>query len=131
MDARGAETEKITINLGVVDLGRIDLLVEQGFFSSRTDFIRTAVRDQLSRHGDDVRQTVARRSFGVGAFHYDRAALEEAAASGGLDLKVVGVLAFAPDVTPEVARAAVRSLEVRGVFRAAAAVKAALADRTS
>lgn len=129
MDARGAETEKMTINLGVVDLGRIDLLVDQGFYSSRTDFVRSAVRDQLGRHADDLRHAVARRSFGVGVFHYDRPMLEEAAAAGGADLRVVGVLAIAADVPPELARAAIRSLEVRGVLRAPAAVKAALADR--
>ena len=132
MDSRTSETEKITINLGVVDLGQIDLLVEQGFYSSRTDLIRTAIRNQLQQHAQEVRQTMTRRSFGIGVFHYDKAALEEQREAGKqLSLKVIGVLALGSDVTPELARETIGSIEVRGAFRASPAVKKALADRIS
>jgi Arc/MetJ-type ribon-helix-helix transcriptional regulator len=131
-DSRGAETEKITINLSVVDLGRIDLLVEQGFYSSRTDLIRAAIRTEIGRHANELGQTVSHRSLVVGVFRYDREELEALKRAGEmLDLRVVGVLEIASDVTPELARSVIKSLQVRGVLRAPAEIRAALKDRTT
>ena len=128
--AKTGETEKLTINLGVVDLGQIDLLVQEGFYSNRTDLIRTAIRNQLSSHGDEVRRTVARRTLVLGLQHFGRAELERAVADGRrLQVQVVGLARIADDVSPELARAAIRSIEVLGAFHASPAVRAALADR--
>ncbi|CAO3404228.1 CopG family transcriptional regulator [Azospirillum palustre] len=124
------DSEKITINLGYVDLGHIDLLVEEGFYSNRTDFIRTAIRNQVDRHADVVRQTVARKSVDLGLRHFTRADLEAAQAAGQmLDIRVLGLATIAQDVTPELARSAIASLSVLGALHAPTAVKAALADR--
>ena len=125
-----SETEKITINLGLVDLGQVDLLVQEGFYSNRTDFIRTAIRNQLSTHADTVRQTVARKTMVLGLQHYTRQDLEEVRATGEtLEIKVLGLASVADDVTPELALATIDSLVVLGAFRASPAVKAALASR--
>jgi len=125
------DTEKITINLGYVDLGHVDLLVQDGFYSNRTDFIRTAIRNQIERHADATRQSVARKSLDLGLRHYCRADLEAAVAAGRrLDIRVLGLASIADDVTPELARAAIGSISVLGALQASAAVKAALADRT-
>lgn len=125
-----ADTEKITINMSVVDLGQVDLLVEEGFYSSRTDFIRTAIRNQLNQHGDVVRQSVTRRTMVVGAVSYTRAELERYREKGEmLEVRVVGVFYLPPEVTPELARAVIRSAKVLGVFRASEPVKQALTDR--
>lgn len=125
-----AETEKITINLSVVDLGQIDLLVEQGFYSSRSDLIRAAIRSQLSTHADTVKQAVVRRQFVLGICGYDRKNLEFKRADGKmLDIKVVGMVSIANDVTPELALHTIQSLQVLGVLRASPEIKAALADR--
>ena len=127
----GGETEKITINLGYVDLGHIDLLVQDGFYSNRTDFIRTAIRNQVERHAEATRHSVARRSLDLGLRHYGRDELEAARAAGRpLDIRVLGLATIAADVTPELARAAIGSVSVLGALQASAAVKAALADRT-
>src|SRR5688572_7551548 len=126
-----ADSEKITINLGFVDLGQIDLLVQEGFYSNRTDFIRTAIRNQVDRHADVVRQTVTRKSVDLGLRHFSRADLEAARdARQMLDIRVLGLATIASDVTPELARATIASLTVLGSLHASAAVKAALADRT-
>jgi Arc/MetJ-type ribon-helix-helix transcriptional regulator len=125
------ESEKITINLGYVDLGHIDLMVEEGFYSNRTDFIRTAIRMQLERHADVVKQSVTRKSLDLGLRHYSRDDLEAARAAGQkLHLHVLGLASIAPDVTPELARETIASIVVLGALHASAAVKAALADRT-
>ena len=122
----GGETEKITINLGYVDL-----LVQDGFYANRTDFIRTAIRNQIERHADAARQSVARRHLDLGLRYYGRAELEAARAAGRpLDIRVLGLASIAPDVTPELARAAIASVAVLGALQASPAVKAALADRT-
>ena len=127
-----ADSEKITINLGFVDLGHIDLLVEEGFYSNRTDFIRTAIRNQLARHDDALKKTVARRNLDLGLRHYSRADLEETVRRGErLDIVVLGLASIAEDVTPELARRAIASLQVLGALRASAAVKAALEERQS
>lgn len=127
---KAGDSEKITINLGYIDLGHIDLLVEEGFYSNRTDFIRTAIRNQVDRHADVVRQTVARKSVDLGLRHFTRADLEAAQAAGQmLDIRVLGLATIAQDVTPELARSAIASLSVLGALHAPAAVKAALADR--
>lgn len=126
-----ADSEKITINLGYVDLGHIDLMVQQGFYSNRTDFIRTAIRTQLDRHADVVRQSVARQTLDLGLRHYSRADLEAARDSGApLHINVLGLASIAPDVTPELARAAIAAVTVLGALHATPEVKAALADRT-
>ena len=123
-------TEKLTINLGVVDLGQIDLLVQEGFYSNRTDLIRTAIRNQLASHGDEVKRTVARRTLVLGLQHLGRAELERAVAEGRmLQVHVVGLVRIADDVSPELARDAIGSIEVLGAFHASAAVRKALADR--
>jgi Arc/MetJ-type ribon-helix-helix transcriptional regulator len=124
------ESEKITINLGVIDLGQIDLLVREGFYSNRTDFIRTAIRNQVSTHAEVVKQTVARRTLVLGLQHFSRADLEAVRAAGQkLDIKVLGLASISHDVSPELAREAIGSLMVLGALQASAAVKAALADR--
>jgi len=128
--SRIGETEKLTINLGVVDLGQIDLLVQEGFYSNRTDLIRTAIRNQLSVHGEEVKRTVARRTLVLGLQHFGRADLERARAAGHmLQIQVVGLARIAHDVSPELARATIQSVEVLGAFHATAAVRNALADR--
>jgi Arc/MetJ-type ribon-helix-helix transcriptional regulator len=125
-----ADTEKITINLSVVDLGRIDLLVEQGFYSTRTDFIRTATRNQLDTHSEEIQQVVARKSLAVGVMGFNRADLERVIADGEqLDIRVVGMLVLKNDIKPDLAKAAIRSLKVSGAFHASEAVKEALSDR--
>jgi Arc/MetJ-type ribon-helix-helix transcriptional regulator len=126
----GEATEKITINLGVVDLGQIDLLVQEGFYSNRTDLIRTAIRNQLSTHAEVVRETVARKTFVLGLQHYTRSDLETVQAAGQkLQIQVLGLASIAEDVSPELARATIDSIVVLGALHASPAVKAALADR--
>jgi Arc/MetJ-type ribon-helix-helix transcriptional regulator len=124
------ETEKITINLGYVDLGQIDLLVQEGFYSNRTDFIRTAIRNQLATHADAVKQTVARRTLVLGLQEYTLRDLEAVRAAGErLQIQVLGLVVIADDVPPELARAAIESVAVLGALRASPEVRAALADR--
>ena len=125
-----SETEKITINLGLVDLGQIDLLVQEGFYSNRTDFIRTAIRNQLTTHAEAVRQTVARRTLVLGLENYTRRDLEAVRESGErLEIKVLGLATIADDVSPELAAEAIDSIVVLGALRASSAVKAALKDK--
>ena len=125
-----SETEKITVNMGPVDLGQIDLLVREGFYSNRTDFIRTAIRNQISTHAEVVRETVARNTLVLGIQHFSRGDLEEVRDAGErLQIKVLGLAVIAEDVSPELALATVDSVVVLGAFRASAAVKRALADR--
>jgi Arc/MetJ-type ribon-helix-helix transcriptional regulator len=124
------ELEKITINMGPVDLGQIDLLVREGFYQNRTDFIRTAIRNQLNTHDEVVRQVVVRKELVLGLQHYTRGDLEAVRAAGEtLEIKVLGLASIGDDVSPELALETIASLEVLGAFRASPAVKAALADR--
>jgi Arc/MetJ-type ribon-helix-helix transcriptional regulator len=125
-----ADSEKITINLGFVDLGQIDLMVHEGFYSNRTDFIRTAIRNQLERHADVVRQSTVHKRLDLGLRRYSRDDLEAARRAGEmLHIHVLGLASIAMDVTPELARATIASVVVLGALHASPAVKAALADR--
>lgn len=127
---RVPETEKITINLGPIDLGQIDLLVQEGFYSNRTDLIRTAIRNQLQLHGDVIKQTVARKSLVLGLQHYSRADLEAVRDAGQkLQIQVLGLASIGADVSAELALATIDSITVLGALHASAAVKAALAGR--
>src|SRR6201987_3922035 len=129
--SRGGDTEKVTINLGYVDLGHIDLMVEEGFYTNRTDFIRTAIRNQLDRHADVVKQSTARKSLDLGLRNYSREDLEAAQRAGEmLHINVLGLASISQDVTPELARATIASVSVLGALHASPAVKAVLADRT-
>ena len=126
------KTEKITVNLGLVDLGQIDLLVQEGFYANRTDFIRTAIRAQLGSRASALDQTVARRTLMLGAQHFSRRDLEELRDGGEMvDIRVLGLATIADDVSPKLALATIASVEVLGAFRASAAVKAALVSRTA
>ena len=125
-----ADSEKITINLGMIDLGQIDLLVQEGFYSNRSDLIRTAIRNQITAHADIVRQTVARKSLVLGLHHYSRNDLESAIAAGQkLHIQILGLASIANDVSPELALSAIESIVVLGALHATDAVKRALADR--
>jgi Arc/MetJ-type ribon-helix-helix transcriptional regulator len=130
--AEAEKTEKITINLGLIDLGQIDLLVQEGFYSNRTDFIRTAIRNQLMTHAEVVKRTVARKTLVLGVQYYTRHDLEAVRAAGEtLQINVLGLASIADDVSPELALATIDSVIVLGAFRASPAVKAALAGRIS
>ncbi len=125
-----SDSEKITINLGFVDLGHIDLMVQEGFYSNRTDFIRTAIRNQLERHAEVVKQSTARKSLDLGLRNYSRQDLEAARRAGEmLEINVLGLATIALDVTPELARATIASVVVLGALHASPEVKAVLADR--
>ena len=127
---RTPDTEKITVNLGYVDLGHVDLMVQEGFYSNRTDFIRTAIRNQLERHADVVKQSTVRKSLDLGLRNYSREDLEAAQRAGEmLHINVLGLATIAQDVTPELARATIASISVLGALHVTPAVKAALADR--
>jgi len=125
-----SDSEKITINLGYVDLGHVDLLVQEGFYSNRTDFIRTAIRNQLDRHNDSVKQSVARRQLELGLRHYSRQDLEAAQAAGEtLHIQVLGLASIADDVSPELALRTIASIQVLGALHISPALRAALRDR--
>ena len=125
-----AETEKLTLNLGHVDLGQIDLLVQEGFYSNRTDFMRTAIRNQLATHAEAVKQTVARKTLVLGLQHYTREDLEALRDAGHrVQINVLGLASIAEDVSSELALATIDSVVVLGAFRASDAVKRALAGR--
>ena len=127
---RAGETEKMTVNVGVVDLGHVDLLVQEGFYSNRSDLIRTALRNQLALHADALKQTLARRTLMVGLQHYSRADLERAVAAGErLHVQVVGLARIADDVSPDLALAAIESVTVLGAFQASPSVRRALSGR--
>lgn len=124
------DSEKITINMNAVDLGKIDLLVQEGVYSNRTDFIRTAIRAQLEKHTLEIQQTVTRYSQVIGLLVYNRADLEKRKADGvKLRIAVVGILRLESDISPELAREVIETVQLRGVFDAAEEIKAALADR--
>jgi Arc/MetJ-type ribon-helix-helix transcriptional regulator len=126
------KSEKVTINVGLVDLGQIDLLVDEGFYANRTDFIRTAIRRQLESRAGAVNDTIARRTLTLGSQHLSRRELEGLQASGRtVELRVLGLATVADDVTPELALATIAGVEVLGAFRAPPAVKAALRSRTT
>ena len=126
------KSEKITINVGLVDLGQIDLLVDEGFYANRTDFIRTAIRRQLDIRADAVNDTVTRRALKLGTRHLSRRDLESLREAGQtVDLHVLGLATIAQDVSPDLALATISSVEVLGAFRAPREVKAALATRTT
>jgi Arc/MetJ-type ribon-helix-helix transcriptional regulator len=124
--------EKLTINIGCVDLGQIDLLVQEGFYNNRTDLIRTAIRNQLATHQDVVRQVVIRKTLVLGIQHYTAEDLKSVKAAGQtLQIKVLGLASIAADVTPALALATIESITVLGALHASPAVKAALRDRTT
>jgi Arc/MetJ-type ribon-helix-helix transcriptional regulator len=124
--------EKLTINVGCVDLGQIDLLVQEGFYANRTDLIRTAIRNQLSKHQAVVRQVVTRKTLVLGIQHYSAADLKAVKADGQmLQIKVLGLASIAPDVTPALALATIESITVLGALHASPAVKTALRQRTA
>jgi Arc/MetJ-type ribon-helix-helix transcriptional regulator len=128
--SKPSDSEKVTINLGYVDLGLIDLLVAEKFYSNRTDFIRTAIRNQLERHSEATKQSTSRKSLELGLRLLTRRELEEVRGRGEkLHLRVLGLVTIADDVTPELALATIESIDVLGALHANPAVKAALTDR--
>ena len=125
-----ADTEKITINMSAVDLGKVDLLVQEGLYSNRTDFIRTAIRSQLEKHNLEIQQSVTRNSYVIGVLVYDSSDLEKRKQKGEkIKMTIVGLLHLANDISPELACEVIESIQVRGIFQASDQVKAALADR--
>ena len=127
---KALDSEKITINLGLIDLGHVDLLVQEGFYSNRTDFIRTAIRNQLAAHAEALRQAVVRKTLALGLVEYSRADLEAVKRSGKkLRIQVLGLARIAPEVTPALAAATIESVTVLGALQASPAVKAALKER--
>jgi Arc/MetJ-type ribon-helix-helix transcriptional regulator len=127
---RAGDTEKITINLGFVDLGHIDLLVREGFYSNRTDFIRTAIRTRLETHADEVKKSIVRHTLELGLRNFTREDLERVRAAGEkLQIQVVGLVSIAADVSPALALATIQSVTVLGALHASKEIKSALADR--
>ena len=129
---RRPESEKITVNVGFVDLGRVDLLVQEGFYQNRTDFIRTAIRNQLNAHAQEVSRSIDRHTLELGLRDYSATELENVRAAGErLHIKVVGLVRLSPDITADLAKATIGSITVLGTLQASPELKAALADRIS
>lgn len=127
---KNAESEKITINLGYVDLGQIDLLVQESFYANRSDFIRTAIRNQLDRHAETVGKSIARQQLDLGLRRYGRRELEAVRESGEkLAIQVLGLIVIEPDVTPDLALATISSIHILGALQASPEIKTVLADR--
>jgi len=125
-----SDTEKITINMSAVDLGKVDLLVNEGLYSNRSDFIRTAIRSQLEKHTFEIQQTVTRNSFVIGVLSYSRVELEKRKQKGKkLSLSVIGMLHLQNDIPADLAAEVIDEIKIRGIFNASPEVKAALADR--
>jgi Arc/MetJ-type ribon-helix-helix transcriptional regulator len=125
-----ADTEKITVNMNVVDLGNIDLLVEQGFYSNRTDFVKTAVRNLLDKHTLEIKDTVTKKTFSVGVVSFNRDSLEdELRQNNMLDIKIIGMLVLQDNISPELALKTIKSIKVFGSFQASEELKTALKDR--
>jgi len=125
-----SDTEKITINMSAVDLGKVDLLVQEGFYSNRTDFIRTAIRNQLDKHNLEIQQSVSRNDYGIGVLFYSRSDIERFKAKGQkVNIKMIGMLSLATDLPADLARDVIESIKVLGIFMASDEVKAALSDR--
>ena len=125
-----SDTEKITINMSAVDLGKVDLLVQEGLYSNRTDFIRTAIRNGLDKHNLELQQSVTRHNFAIGIMAYNRSDLEKYEADGKkLAINIIGMLNFDGDISPQLADKVIESIQVRGIFQASEDVKKALADR--
>ncbi|MEO7381767.1 MAG: CopG family transcriptional regulator [Paracoccaceae bacterium] len=132
LSTKSIDAEKITINLGVIDLGQIELLVQEGFYSNRSDFIRTAIRNQIERHAETINRVVTRKCVDLGVRHVTLAELNAAQAAGEmLEIRVLGLAIIAPDVSPDLARETIAALSVLGALQASDAVKVALADRIS
>jgi Arc/MetJ-type ribon-helix-helix transcriptional regulator len=130
LQGKVGDSEKITINLGYVDLGRVDLLVQEGFYSNRSDFIRTAIRNQLAAQAEVVSRSMVRHTLELGLRDFSRADLEAVRTAGEkLHIKVVGLARIAADVPPELALATIASISVLGALHASAEVKSALAER--
>ncbi len=130
--SRSSESEKITINLGFVNLGQIDLIVADGFYANRTDFIRTAIRNHLDKHREALAKSVERNNFDLGLHDYSREFLENLQRAGKtVNIRVIGLARIANDVSAELARSTIASVSVLGAIQASAAVKAALTDRLS
>jgi Arc/MetJ-type ribon-helix-helix transcriptional regulator len=126
------DTEKLTINISAVDLGKIDLLIQEAMYSNRTDFIRAAIRSQLERHESEIQQAIVRNAFAVGVLSYDRDVLEKYKAKGQkLKISVVGLLRLGSDISPKLANETVESISVRGILQASPEVKSALAAKMS
>jgi Arc/MetJ-type ribon-helix-helix transcriptional regulator len=124
------DTEKITINMSAVDLGKVDLLVQEGFYSNRTDFIRTAIRNQLDKHNLEIQQSVSRNDYGIGVLFYSRSDIERFKAKGQkVNIKMIGMLSLATDIPADLARDVIESIKVLGIFIASDEVKDALSDR--
>lgn len=130
LNTKTRDSEKLTINVGYVDLGHIDLMVSEGFYSNRSDFIRTAIRNQLERHAEIAQKSLHRKGVDLGIRNYSREDLEKLQALGKMiHINVLGLVTIAPDVTPELALSTIESIKVLGTIQASASVKAALADR--
>ena len=124
------DTEKTTINMSAVDLGKVDLLVQEGLYSNRTDFIRTAIRNQLDKHNLEIQQSVSRNNYGVGVLFYSRSDIERFKAKGQkVNIKMIGMLSLASDIPADLARDVIESIKVLGIFIVSDEVKAALSDR--
>lgn len=131
-ESRAGESEKITINLGFVDLGQIDLIVSDGFYANRTDFIRTAIRNHLDKHSKELAKSLERKNLALGLHDYSREFLEGLKRSGKtVNIHVIGLARIADDVSADLARSTIASVSVLGAFQASAAVKAALSGRFS
>jgi len=123
-------TEKATINIGIMELAQIDLLVENMIYTNRSDFIRTAIRNQLEMHKSDIErlylQTKA-NSFepesqvqgGIGIYRLRKAALSDAMKSNKkLHIMVMGILLIDKDISPELFEATVESIKIYGKIQA-------------
>jgi Arc/MetJ-type ribon-helix-helix transcriptional regulator len=126
-----SKPQQLNVTMDAEEIHQVDLMVEQGLYASRKDFLQLAARNLLREHGVEVPRPMTGELKVAGIAVHNRKSLEKLRAAGRqLELNVTGIFRLADDVTPELACAVIKSLTLRGTFEASAEVKATLKDRT-
>ncbi len=116
--------EKITVNLPVVDLGKMDYLVSQGFYNSRAEFLRIAAKEQIGKNDSIFKalteEHVKDKNYfvGIGALTISREVFEKALKEGRkIKIFVMGMVKIANDVDIELISKTVKSFRAYGIKR--------------
>lgn len=120
-------TEKITINVNTSDLGKIDLLIHEGYYSNRTDFIKSAIKSQVNKHDDEINMILSskkKKDWFVGVYVLTEDELQALKRYGRKKaIRGMGLLIVDKDVSLDLMKTSISAIETYGVCRCSSEIK--------
>ena len=117
-------SEKVSVNINTSTLSSIDLLIDHGYYSNRSDFINQALREGIQKHQKTLDRIIDAKTeangespnqWFIGVYGLEKREIDAAKSRGiTMEIKGYGVLVIDAENDEEDLYPVIRSIKVKG-----------------